>query len=225
MNLGGLLLDFLELYGFDFNYITAAISIRFDGRYFSKGSKDRKDVFWSATKTMSCGIENPLDKTMDVGKSTFRMHMIQRSFETAFRILLSRVSEPLPLIIAQKKMEEDVILDRGDGSILSSIIPPTEEMYQRAAKVRERYVSMNGSAMHSGNARGYASQMKSSRSEKPLSRSDSDMSVSSNEGNPRGRSRSDNTRRNNNSKRHRSESRDRGYMERQGDGQRRKSYR
>ena len=62
------------------------------------------------------GIENPIETTVDVGKSSFRMQLIQKSFEVALRVLLSHVAQPY------------VPTD----SILESIIPSTEEMYKRA---------------------------------------------------------------------------------------------
>jgi len=231
MNLGALLMDFLELYGMDFNYVTTAMSIRYDGRYFPKGAKDRKETFWCTGKLLSCGLENPLDSTMDVGKSTFRMHVIQRSFETAFRVLLARISEPLPLIPGQKKNEEDVVLDRGDGSILSSIIPPTEAMNQRAIKVKEVYRSMSGSSVQQNvYTQGYArydqneTKPKSTSTQKSSIRSNSsDMSVSSNEVKSRERSRYDNGR-NYYGKRQRDESKDRDYNSRHWDSQGRYRY-
>lgn len=111
-NLGSLLLDFLELYGLDFNYVTTGISVRHDGYYFPKGLRDRRDSFWQSTRPFSLAMENPLDPNADVGAGAFRMQMIQRVFGHAFRTLLAYVSEPA--------MDTD--------SILARIIPPTKEM-------------------------------------------------------------------------------------------------
>ena len=119
-NLGTLLIEFLELYGLDFNYVTTGFSVRHDGFYFSKGAKDRKETFWNPKRApLSIGVENPLEPTVDVGTSSFKMSIIQRSFETAFKVLLAHVSEPiLPA-----------------NSILSTILPPTQEMRARAGIV------------------------------------------------------------------------------------------
>ncbi|KAL3806308.1 hypothetical protein ACHAXA_007935 [Cyclostephanos tholiformis] len=114
-NLGSLLLDFLELYGVDFNYVTTGISVRHDGYYFPKGSHGRRDSFWQPSRPFSIAMENPLDPTSDVGAGAFRMQMIQRVFGHAFKTLLAYVSEPA----------------EPTDSILARIIPPTEEMEQR----------------------------------------------------------------------------------------------
>ncbi|KAL3763556.1 hypothetical protein ACHAW5_008099 [Stephanodiscus triporus] len=114
-NLGSLLLDFLELYGVDFNYVTTGISVRHDGYYFPKGLKERRESFWQPSRPFGIAMENPLDPTADVGAGAFRMQMIQRIFGHAFRTLLAYVSEPA----------------EPTDSILARIIPPTEEMERR----------------------------------------------------------------------------------------------
>lgn len=117
MNLGSLLLEFFELYGIDFNYLTTAISVRHDGYYFPKGHYNKRDIFFSnPTRPFTLGLENPIEITSDVGTSSFRMSLIQKSFEVALRVLLSHVAHPVVHV----------------DSILESIIPPTEEMYKRA---------------------------------------------------------------------------------------------
>ena len=116
-NLGSLLLDFFEFYGIDFNYVTTGISVRHDGYYFPKGQKEMKDVFWQPTRQFALAMENPLDPTADVGAGAFRMQMIKRIFEHAYKVLLAYVSEPM----------------EPTDSILAMIIPPTEEMEQRMA--------------------------------------------------------------------------------------------
>lgn len=117
-NLGSLLLDFLELYGLDYNYVTTGISVRHDGYYFAKGQLDKKEYFWQPNRPASIAVENPLDPTMDVGAGAYRIHMISRVFEHAFKTLLAYVSEPLE--------------EQSSGeSILARILPPTEEMAMR----------------------------------------------------------------------------------------------
>ena len=114
-NLGSLLMEFLELYGVDYNYITTGISVRHDGYYFAKGGQDVKNPFWQPTRPFSIAMENPLDPTSDVGAGAFKMQMIQRIFGHAFKTLLAYVSEPY----------------ERTNSILARIIPPTEEMEKR----------------------------------------------------------------------------------------------
>mmetsp|Transcript_39063 Transcript_39063/g.94459 ORF Transcript_39063/g.94459 Transcript_39063/m.94459 type:complete len:483 (+) Transcript_39063:64-1512(+) len=116
-NLGGLLIEFFELYGIDFNYVTTGISVRFDGFYFPKGASDRKENFWQANRQSSFAVENPFDIASDVGASSFRMNMVQRCFEIAYKVILSHVTEPF----------------QPTTSILASILPVSEEMTQRVA--------------------------------------------------------------------------------------------
>ncbi len=132
-NLGSLLLDFLELYGLDFNYVTTAISVRHDGYYFPKGQLDKKEYFWQPHRPMSIAVENPLDSTMDVGSGAYRIQMISRVFEHAFKTLLAYVSEPLE--------------QSEDGSILARILPPTKEMEKRRAlkeEIRNKKIKNDG---------------------------------------------------------------------------------
>jgi len=115
-NLGCLLLEFFELYGLDFNYVTTGFSVRHDGFYFPKGARDRKEHFWQPNRRFSMAIENPLEPTHDVGKPSYRIQMVQRSYELAFKTLLSHLSEPIVPAV----------------STLASILPPTAEMEKRA---------------------------------------------------------------------------------------------
>lgn len=115
-NLGSLLLEFLELYGNDFNYYTCGITVRHDGFYFAKGSRERKPNFWNADRPFLLALENPLDTNNNVGISSFRIPMIQRSMAHAHKTLLAHLTTP----------------GLTDGpSILQTILPVTEEMRER----------------------------------------------------------------------------------------------
>jgi non-canonical poly(A) RNA polymerase PAPD5/7 len=114
-NLGCLLVEFCELYGMDFNFVTTAISVRHDGYYFPKGAKDKREHFFQSSRPFSLAVENPLDTTMDVGKPSFRIHLVQRTLDTAFKVLRSHVTVPI--------IPSD--------SILKSILPLTAEMWER----------------------------------------------------------------------------------------------
>lgn len=115
-NLGCLLLEFLELYGNNFNYYTTGITVRHDGYYFSKGSRERKPYFWKESRPFLLAMENPLDTNSDVGTSSFRIQTIQRSMAHSYRTLLAHLA----------------ISGLTDGSsILQTILPVTEEMRER----------------------------------------------------------------------------------------------
>ena len=94
-NLGALLIEFLEFYSTDFNFILTGISVRFDGFFFPKGAKDRKKDFWQQNRPFAIAMENPLDPSHDVGSPSFRISSVQRSFEVAFKTLLCHVTEPI----------------------------------------------------------------------------------------------------------------------------------
>jgi len=114
-NLGALIVEFFEFYSTDFNFILTGISVRFDGFFFPKGAMDRKQNFWQPHRAFSIAMENPLDPTFDVGSPSFRIDLVQRSFDIAFKTLLCHVSEPaIPTT-----------------SILASILMPSEEMWDR----------------------------------------------------------------------------------------------
>lgn len=115
-NLGSMLLEFLELYGLDFNYITTGISLRHGGYYFPKGARDKKPIFWLPSRPFSVAIENPRDPLHDVGKGSYRMIQIQKAFDIAFRTILAYTSEPI--VPCQ--------------SILATILPPTKDMVKRS---------------------------------------------------------------------------------------------
>jgi non-canonical poly(A) RNA polymerase PAPD5/7 len=115
-NLGSLLLEFFELYGCEFNYLITGISVRNDGFYFPKGASDRKQVFWQQLRPLMVALENPLDSTHDVGSSSFRFQIVQRSFATAYKILLCYVVSPVI---------------ESSPSILATILPPTDYMSSR----------------------------------------------------------------------------------------------
>jgi non-canonical poly(A) RNA polymerase PAPD5/7 len=114
-NLGALLVEFFEFYSTDFNFILTGVSVRFDGFFFPKGAKDRKKNFWQPQRPFSIAMENPLDPTFDVGSPSFRIDLVQRSFEIAFKTLLCHVSDPIIPTV----------------SILASILMPSEEMWER----------------------------------------------------------------------------------------------
>ena len=123
-NLGAMLLEFLELYGVDFNYCTTGISVRYGGYYFPKGASDKAATFASEGKFL-VAVEHPLETTLDVGRGAFRMLSLQRAFEAAFRTLTAHLSDPVVPTI----------------SILGTILPPMDEMWTRREMVSKQQLS------------------------------------------------------------------------------------
>ncbi|KAL3924116.1 MAG: hypothetical protein SGILL_001247 [Bacillariaceae sp.] len=128
-NLGALLIEFLEFYSTDFNFILTGISVRFDGFFFPKGDKDRKKDFWQPNRQFSIAMENPLDPSHDVGSPSFRISAVQRSFEVAFKTLLCHTTEPIIPTV----------------SILASILPSW--CYQNLWKRAKTQRSLNGESI------------------------------------------------------------------------------
>eukprot|EP01135_Chromosphaera_perkinsii_P003610 Nk52_evm19s249 gene=Nk52_evmTU19s249 len=84
-NLGVLLIEFLELYGVNFNYVRTGISVRNGGRYYPKGDYGRFDEY----KPMSLSIEDPLSPENDISKGSFNIQQIRLAFSHSFRFLSS----------------------------------------------------------------------------------------------------------------------------------------
>eukprot|EP00474_Spongospora_subterranea_P008660 CRZ09118.1 hypothetical protein [Spongospora subterranea] len=80
LNLGALLLSFFELYGKVFNYAVVGISVRNGGSYFSKVQKGFAD---DARSYLLC-VENPLEPEIDVGRNSFGIMRVRRSFSWAY---------------------------------------------------------------------------------------------------------------------------------------------
>jgi non-canonical poly(A) RNA polymerase PAPD5/7 len=80
-NLGCMLMDFFELYGINFNYVTTGISLEGEGGYFQKANHVLYDEWYQSNRLFQMSIENPLEPGMDVGKGSFRIGLCKRSFE------------------------------------------------------------------------------------------------------------------------------------------------
>jgi non-canonical poly(A) RNA polymerase PAPD5/7 len=98
LNLGIMLLDFLELYGKNFGYDNVGISLTGRGSYFRKASKGWRDD----RRPFMLSIEDPLDPSNDISKGSFAIGQVRSAFSGAFDILTAalcqRASE-----IAQKQ--------------------------------------------------------------------------------------------------------------------------
>jgi len=84
-NLGVLLMEFFELYGRNFNYLTTAIRIRGDGSYISK-EEVQVDMPPGHRPSLLC-IEDPLQPGNDVGKSSYGALQVRQAFDYAYSTL------------------------------------------------------------------------------------------------------------------------------------------
>ncbi|KAG5899841.1 hypothetical protein JTB14_012312 [Gonioctena quinquepunctata] len=93
-NLGVLLIEFFELYGRKFNYIKTGIRIRDGGKYLDKDEMQREMVD-GHRPSMLC-IEDPLQPSNDIGRSSYGVLQVKRAFEFAY-IVLTNVVHPLSM--------------------------------------------------------------------------------------------------------------------------------
>jgi non-canonical poly(A) RNA polymerase PAPD5/7 len=82
-NLGLLLLDFFSLYGGSYNYMHTGISIANGGSYHRK--RDRDGGFAPNRRDL-LSVENPSQPELDMGRNSFMMYKIRRSFEHAHQV-------------------------------------------------------------------------------------------------------------------------------------------
>mmetsp|Transcript_11890 Transcript_11890/g.17733 ORF Transcript_11890/g.17733 Transcript_11890/m.17733 type:complete len:518 (-) Transcript_11890:21-1574(-) len=82
-NLGVYLLHFLKMYSFDLNYEFVGISVRNGGFFFPK--VERK--FYNYLRPELLCVENPWEKSFDVGKNSFQIKHIKHVFKISFHLL------------------------------------------------------------------------------------------------------------------------------------------
>lgn len=96
-NLATLLLDFFYLYGTTFNYEEVGISIVDGGSYFPKRSRQ----WYNPQRPSLLAIENPLYPDIDMGKSSYNINRIKRTFDHAYQVLLCAMSTgPVPSLLS-----------------------------------------------------------------------------------------------------------------------------
>ena len=117
-NIGVLLLDFLELYGKNFNYEDVGISV-VNKKYFDKTERG-----WQNDKrTMQLSIEDPQDPSNDICKNSFYFSNVKQAFEHAFKLLVH-------LITSRKRLDNDT-------SILASILSVPEEVLRHRFYIKQ----------------------------------------------------------------------------------------
>lgn len=91
-NLGTLLLEFFELYGRNFNYESIGIRIR-DKEGYVPIEQLRQQMDTHGNKTGPLCIEDPLNTTNDVGRSTYQWKHVQACFDHCCRKLKKALEE------------------------------------------------------------------------------------------------------------------------------------
>ncbi|KAJ6256054.1 hypothetical protein Dda_9146 [Drechslerella dactyloides] len=98
-SLGWLLMEFLELYGTKFNFVTTGITVKNPG-YFRKA--ERKDLF-NPNKTGLLVIEDPNNSKNNISKASYRIKDILKSFSDVYYDLNERLNELHSMPLAQRK--------------------------------------------------------------------------------------------------------------------------
>ena len=124
VNLGVLLLEFFELYGRHFNYIKVGIRIKDGGSYVAK-SEIQKQMDPNYRPSILC-IEDPLNPTNDIGKSSYGAMSVKQAFEYAFDVLHKAVG-PLSSTVDQST------------SILGRIVRVTDEVVEYRDEISKKF--------------------------------------------------------------------------------------
>ena len=130
-SLGELLLGFLRFYGTTLNYVEVGISVRGAGGFFSK----RKRGGWfNAERPSLLAVENPDVIDADVGRNSFEMARVRRSFTHAFEVLM---------VVSSAQSEEEqrrlmsLMGESSAATLLGLIVAPDEAMVKRRAALAE----------------------------------------------------------------------------------------
>ncbi|XP_076268903.1 terminal nucleotidyltransferase 4B-like isoform X2 [Rhynchophorus ferrugineus] len=122
-NLGVLLIEFFELYGRKFNFINTGIRIRDGGMYITK-EEMQKDMVDGHRPSMLC-IEDPLQPSNDIGRSSYGILLVKKAFEYAYTILTN--------VVHPQSANNDCYLQ----SILGRIVRVRDNVVQHRRKIDE----------------------------------------------------------------------------------------
>lgn len=128
MDLGVLLMEFLELYGRNLNYQRIGIKIKDGGCYINK-DKLTTDLANGEYPALLC-IEDPVTLATDIGKSSYGILRVKEAFEYAFNVID---------IALRTKWYFKV---NPNSTYLSRIISITQDLYDYRRWVRRTYRSM-----------------------------------------------------------------------------------
>jgi non-canonical poly(A) RNA polymerase PAPD5/7 len=93
------LVSFLKLYGEDFSYEVVGISIKGEGSYFKKASKN----WYYNEKPGYVAVECPQNAENDLGKNSFSIELVKKAFSHAYKLFCAQSKKvaltPLNMII------------------------------------------------------------------------------------------------------------------------------
>lgn len=106
-NLGLLLADFFQLYGKNLNVQDVAVCCSKGGRFMDKESIN----FFNSYRPNLLALEDPCDKTNDVGANSYEIGKVREAFEFAYRELI-RPAQPGESILKRIIRLEPALFDR-----------------------------------------------------------------------------------------------------------------
>jgi len=128
VNLGIMLLEFLEFFGTKLNYPNVGISVRGSGKFYNKKDKN----FFNPNRPNMLSIENPEEPTDDLAKSSYRFQNVRSAFAHSFYILSKKMID----IAAENQNGNRVVSSKGcsQTSLLSLLIDVGAAVTREAKK-------------------------------------------------------------------------------------------
>ncbi|KAH8925232.1 Nucleotidyltransferase [Atractiella rhizophila] len=137
-NLGILFVEFLELYGKNYNYDACGISLLGRGKYFSKMERG----WWNERKSTLLSIEDPNDPSNDISSGSYNIIRVRQTFAGAYDVLCASIYQLESERAAERNPGLETLqgqmIPRGasDGashspSILGSIFGLSEQIIQQ----------------------------------------------------------------------------------------------
>ncbi|XP_031785013.1 non-canonical poly(A) RNA polymerase protein Trf4-1 isoform X1 [Nasonia vitripennis] len=136
VNLGVLLIEFLELYGRKFNYVKTGIRVKGGGTYISKEEVQR-EMIDGHRPSLLC-IEDPLTPGNDIGRSSYGALYVKDAFDWAYYVL-SQAVNPLNILVN----------DANKVSILGRIIRVTDEVIDYRKWIKETFPAPEADSLSS----------------------------------------------------------------------------
>ncbi|KAH9001363.1 hypothetical protein EDB92DRAFT_1826239 [Lactarius akahatsu] len=136
-NLGVLVMEFFEFYGYYFNYHEVGISLRDGGTYFSKVQRG-----WVDYRQSLLSIEDPADPTNDISKGSYNIARVRQTFAGAHGIMTAAAYMKASILNSRRSGRSVTLrgyTEPTDLSILSSVIGVTQETINRRRVVQEVY--------------------------------------------------------------------------------------
>ncbi|VDO42529.1 unnamed protein product [Brugia timori] len=128
--MGVLLLNFLQLYGQEFNYMKTALRIHSGGAYVCK---DEILVQMNRPSNSMLCIEDPLQPGNDIGRCSHNIQLVRQAFEHAFATLCA--------VFVRSREYSSVWRARYHGSLLSLILHISPRMIRYRNWLKGRVLS------------------------------------------------------------------------------------